>query len=699
MADENNTIKTKVELDSTQAQIEIAKLNSKASDSTKTLEERIEAKNKEVEVQDKLSKKTIANLEKEIDTLKKVEGQEKKVAQLEKKLNSERIKATKISLRNEKAQNKLNKSLEDSGDSTDIATLASEKFGISLKALAANPIVLVLTAIVGVFKLLQEAVQRSGKASETFSKIASKLSGVFNGVIAVLEPLVEFIGEKLLYAIESPGKAIKELGDTIKENLINRIKSFLVFGEAFTLLMQGEFEKATKKGADAILQLATGVEDATDKLEKFGEGAKKAYEAAASATEALANKERRLLQNRIALEKEQLKSLRLAEEERQIRDDVSKTIDERIEANRRLGEILDKQSKKELDLAQQALTLARQEQAASGDKIENLEAVGDAELKVLEIRERITGQRSEQLVNEVALDKEKKDLINSEVEARSLLSIEQKRFNAEQITDEQLKMQALRALLEEEKLIEIERLEAKRDGYQKGTQAFVDAQNEINAKKEEFRQREVEQDAKKREQDELDRIVEKERKEEEFAEEFEKETLSFEERRELLSERRNAILGDEALTEEERTNMLEENAESSAMISQLESDSKSASLQSYADAAKAVTSLIGEETAAGKALAVATTGVETYLSAQKAYSSQLIPGDPSSPIRAQIAAGVAIAGGLANVKKILSVKVPKSKGGGAAAGISGSAGATTSAITDISANNASRLGIDSTSWC
>ena len=230
----------------------------------------------------------------------------------------------------------------------------------------------------------------------------------------------------------------------------------------------------------------------------------------------------------------------------------------------------------------------------------------------------------------------------------------------------------------------------------KGTQAFVDAQNEINAKKEEFRQREVEQDAKKREQDELDRIVEKERKEEEFAEEFEKETLSFEERRELLSERRNAILGDEALTEEERTNMLEENAESSAMISQLESDSKSASLQSYADAAKAVTSLIGEETAAGKALAVATTGVETYLSAQKAYSSQLIPGDPSSPIRAQIAAGVAIAGGLANVKKILSVKVPKSKGGGAAAGISGSAGATTSAITDISANNASRLGIDST---
>ena len=62
----NNTIRTKVELDATQAQQEIVKLNSLASDTTKTLEERIDAKNKEVKIQNNLSTKTIASLEKEV---------------------------------------------------------------------------------------------------------------------------------------------------------------------------------------------------------------------------------------------------------------------------------------------------------------------------------------------------------------------------------------------------------------------------------------------------------------------------------------------------------------------------------------------------------------------------------------------------------------------------------------------------------
>jgi len=52
-----------------------------------------------------------------------------------------------------------------------------------------------------------------------------------------------------------------------------------------------------------------------------------------------------------------------------------------------------------------------------------------------------------------------------------------------------------------------------------------------------------------------------------------------------------------------------------------------------------------------KAASIAQALISTYLSAQKAYASQL-QGDPTSPIRAQIAAGIALAGGLANVAKI-----------------------------------------------
>ena len=89
-----------------------------------------------------------------------------------------------------------------------------------------------------------------------------------------------------------------------------------------------------------------------------------------------------------------------------------------------------------------------------------------------------------------------------------------------------------------------------------------------------------------------------------------------------------------------------------------------ANLQVASQALSAVSSLVGENTAAGKAAAIAATTIDTYLGAQKAYTSQLIPGDPTSPIRAAIAAGVAVAGGLANVAAIVKTKTPGTSSGG-----------------------------------
>lgn len=69
-----------------------------------------------------------------------------------------------------------------------------------------------------------------------------------------------------------------------------------------------------------------------------------------------------------------------------------------------------------------------------------------------------------------------------------------------------------------------------------------------------------------------------------------------------------------------------------------------------------IATLLGESSDAGKAVAIAQTTIDTYLGAQKAYTSQLIVGDPSSPVRAGLAAGVAVLSGLANVKKIIATK-------------------------------------------
>jgi hypothetical protein len=98
-------------------------------------------------------------------------------------------------------------------------------------------------------------------------------------------------------------------------------------------------------------------------------------------------------------------------------------------------------------------------------------------------------------------------------------------------------------------------------------------------------------------------------------------------------------------------------------IDRKENEAKMQNAAMAAGLLNTVSSLVGKNTAAGKATAIAATTIDTYLGAQKAYVSQLIPGDPSSPIRAAIAAAIAVAGGIKNVREIAKTKVP---GGGAA---------------------------------
>ena len=72
--------------------------------------------------------------------------------------------------------------------------------------------------------------------------------------------------------------------------------------------------------------------------------------------------------------------------------------------------------------------------------------------------------------------------------------------------------------------------------------------------------------------------------------------------------------------------------------------------------------IAGEQSALGKASAVASATMNTYQAATNALANT-----PAPPPFPQIAAGVAIAAGLLNVKKILSTKTPAGSGGGGGA--------------------------------
>jgi hypothetical protein len=100
-------------------------------------------------------------------------------------------------------------------------------------------------------------------------------------------------------------------------------------------------------------------------------------------------------------------------------------------------------------------------------------------------------------------------------------------------------------------------------------------------------------------------------------------------------------------------------------IGELEAQARQNQLQMIAAALQGFASIAGESTALGKGLAVASTAISTYTTAQKAYEAAFLPVPTlASPALGAAFAGVAVAGGLLNIKKILSVKTPGGKGSG-----------------------------------
>jgi len=111
-----------------------------------------------------------------------------------------------------------------------------------------------------------------------------------------------------------------------------------------------------------------------------------------------------------------------------------------------------------------------------------------------------------------------------------------------------------------------------------------------------------------------------------------------------------------------------EQAEAGVKIAEEESKAKIAAAQGTADTLAGLANLLGTETAAGKAAAVASATISAILSAQKAYESTI--GIPFvGPVLAPINAGLALASGYKSIQSILAVQIPGQSGGGSAPGL------------------------------
>lgn len=127
---------------------------------------------------------------------------------------------------------------------------------------------------------------------------------------------------------------------------------------------------------------------------------------------------------------------------------------------------------------------------------------------------------------------------------------------------------------------------------------------------------------------------------------------------------------------------VEANANARMEIDKKEAAAKVENAMKISALLSGLSDVVGKETAAGKAFAVASATIDTYLAAQKAYQSMV--GIPIvGPALGAVAAGVAIAGGIKNVKSILAVKTPSGGGGASAPSVSAAAPQVTSAVPTL----------------
>ena len=431
-----------------------------------------------------MAQKVVVDLElKYKEAIKNLDEFQKEYANLEKEVVSANKKTADSIKKVEKSADdgakgikKVGVSLKSIGAATGIIFLLQKAFEFVSTAIQENQVVMdglnvvfktaqiIFNEVLGVITDVYNSVT---SASENFDALGKVISGLltlafaplqiaFYGIIAAAEG-VKLAYENMFGDEDSIAKAQEDL-DATNEKLkqiaieVNKAGSDIV----------NNFSEAISEAGNIGTQVVDGLKEIS--VEAALETAKTNQALEKSAQIAAA-------ESRILLEQYD----RQAEIQRQIRDDETKSIAERQAANDKLNTILDKQ---EEEMTKNALLMkaAAQAQFNLTGKTEDYVAVLDAQAEKEGVLSQVTGFRSEQQTNKNSLDKEAIEITNAKLESESLLSIEQKRFNAEQIEDELLRLQRLAEidLLEAEQ--ETIRLQAIVDNANAGTQAKIDAQ-------------------------------------------------------------------------------------------------------------------------------------------------------------------------------------------------------------------------------
>jgi hypothetical protein len=248
------------------------------------------------------------------------------------------------------------------------------------------------------------------------------------------------------------------------------------------------------------------------------------------------------------------------------------------------------------------------------------------------------------------------DVVNGTNQAEAAIAVNKKERAQEAVDQIKEQQEALKDLQNQLKVLDIEEEKSAQKKSEDSKKAYQErkAQREQEAADNEAAwARELELMAEQKEaadQDEADRA--------------EREEASQRRRMKLYLDDRNEKLK----RQKEKDDAEKASAEKAKKLDEMR---YSLAIDSAKQTLEAISSLMKNNAKAQKAISASLTLIDTYVAAQKAYASQMSVPSLDAPIRAAIAAGVAVASGLARVAAILRVDT---SGGSVTATASGGGG-------------------------
>ena len=320
------------------------------------------------------------------------------------------------------------KDTEKLADATNNAEGGFKKMGGAIKGMGTALKAAGIGLIVALFAKLMDVFRQNQSVVDFFNVAMESLSIAFNDLFKFLSNNIGTVTGYFKSIFEDPKQSLIDFGQAIKENLIERFDSLLEtfghLGKAIGHLFKGEFTEAFDSVKDAgteYVDVLTGVDGSLDKITETVTTASKAIKEYAKSTVETAT-------TMVELRKEselaavQIQGLiegydRQAEKLRQVRDDETKTFEERIAANEELGRVLKEQEEEMLRLIDIRIAEAELDKEKN-NSLENQIKLEEALNEKKAIQAQITGFQSEQLTNQVSLQKEQTQVALENAEAQ-----------------------------------------------------------------------------------------------------------------------------------------------------------------------------------------------------------------------------------------------------------------------------------------